>query len=324
MSSSSKCGGCGQKVGRNSGGVQCESCAVWFHGKCADIPKGTAAAFSGPGAFWKCKLCRSPESRRRSALLLPPSTVSSESLPHVATLDSVMDAIRELRADMKLMNCKHNDVVESIQFCSSKVSDFEGVLNELHKQFKLVEKVTAENVSLKKQMGELTARVSELEQYSRRSNLELQGVPQKNGEDLVKIVHTIGDSLGVALSPSDLDAIHRVPHGPGRAPNSNPKAIVMRFCSRMVRDRFLAAARLKRRSAPKGSGPGLAVDGVSTCFFINEHLTQANKILLGNTKRMAKERSYKYVWSRDCKIFVRKGDDSRPILIRCSDDIDKL
>nr|XP_022908626.1 uncharacterized protein LOC111419968 [Onthophagus taurus] len=311
--SSSPCGGCGQKVGRNAGGMQCESCSVWFHSKCTDIPKGSVAALSIPGASWRCKVCRSPESRRRSSLFCPPPAAPPvPSLP-AATLESVLDAVREIRSDLKTLNSRYADLVESVQFCSNKVSEFEGVIGRLHNQFKLVEKITAENVTLKREVVDLTSRVSELEQYSRRSNLEIQGIPQKNNEDLVKVLSSIGESLDVSISPSEVDAIHRVPQGPGRASNSDPKAIVL-----------LAAAKLRRRSAPKDSGPGLSIDGISDKLFINEHLTQANKILFGRTKKMAREKKYKYVWIRDCKIFVRKGDDSRPILIRSTGDIDKL
>nr|XP_022911404.1 uncharacterized protein LOC111422435 [Onthophagus taurus] len=225
--------------------------------------------------------------------------------------------IGEMRTEMQRMTSRLHELVESVQFCSQRVTDFEATVKRFQDQLKIIDKLNAENMSLRKQVDDLSGRVGDLEQYSRRNNLELQGVPEKDNEDLLMVLKTMGDFIGVPVSSTDVDAAHRVPHGPGNQNQNrgtNPKGIVVRFCSRLTRDNFLAAAKLKKRSGPPGSPPGLSIDGVSECCFINEHLTPANKFLLSNVRKAAREKGYKFVWTRDCRVYVRKNETARPIL----------
>nr|XP_022905211.1 uncharacterized protein LOC111417224 [Onthophagus taurus] len=323
------CGRCNNEVGRNTTGVQCEVCKTWFHAKCVDLGKASAAALSVAGASWRCSICRSPVDRRASRLFLPTPAPDAAVPTSAVTLEAVYGMIKEIRSDMRSMNSRYEEMVESMQFCSQRVSDFEVSMKRLDDRLKIINKLNDENLHLKKQVTELSGRVADLEQYSRRSNLEVQGVPEKDGEDLVAVVGSLSEFLGVPVSSVDVDAVHRVPHGPDAAGTvtrrlTSPKSIVIRFCSRLKRDNFLAAAKLKRRSAPAGSPPGLAIRGVSDRCFINEHLTPANKVLFGRARRVAKEKNYKYVWTRNCQIFVRKSDDARPLPIRCEADVDRM
>lgn len=82
------------------------------------------------------------------------------------------------------------------------------------------------------------------------------------------------------------------------------------------RDQVLSSYKSKRAGQS-----GLNIPGVSPRLYINEHLTINNKILFREARLRAKESSFRYVWIKDGKIFVRKDENSRIIHIQDINDI---
>nr|XP_022911980.1 uncharacterized protein LOC111422955 [Onthophagus taurus] len=302
-------------VGRDKAGIHCVSCDLWFHAKCVELSKAAASALSAPGSSWKCPGCRSSSDNRRRTML--PHDFNRVTAP-VPTLDAVYEMVREIRSELRDMKANNDELIKSVQFCSDQITDFEILLKE---KCKLIDGLSTENALLRKQVDNLSTRVADLEQYSRRNNLEIQGIPEKSDENITQIINKIGDFLEIPLKTDDIDAVHRVPQFGDK---SRPKNIIVRFCNRTKRDSVLAAAVVKRRSLPKGSRPGFAIEGLSQQCFINEHLTVANKKLFGTTRAVAREKNYKYIWTRNCKILVRKNDSSRVIQINSDEDLRKL
>ncbi|KAK9751456.1 hypothetical protein QE152_g5044 [Popillia japonica] len=137
-------------------------------------------------------------------------------------------------------------------------------------------------------------RIRDLEQYSRSNNLEIQGVPEPPNENIINVINSGAAFLKCPLSVNYIDAVHRVPTLTNRS-NEVHKNIIVRFTSRRKRDELLCAARQYRRDL-KHTGPGIAIPGISSLIFINEHLTKENKNLFKKARNAAKEKNYKYVW----------------------------
>ena len=228
------------------------------------------------------------------------------------TLDSLYGMLLDIRADIRAVKQNYSELQASVNFCSEKISDFELTVKVLTDKCKAIDGVAAENASLRRDFDALRDRVDELEQYSRRSNVEIQGVPEVAGENVSSLVDKIAAFLEVGVVTSDVDVVHRVPRF---GKNQDPKPIIVKFCRRSKRDGFLAAAIAKKKSLPAGSPSGFQIPGVSDRCFINDHLTAANKNLFAKTRNRARAAGYKYIWTRDCKIFVRKDDTSRAVRI---------
>ncbi|KAH9361120.1 hypothetical protein HPB48_002982 [Haemaphysalis longicornis] len=68
---------------------------------------------------------------------------------------------------------------------------------------------------------------NEMEQYSRRQNLEILGLAKEEHEDLFEKVNTVTRKLELPeLKRSDIDGMHRLPQRPGKEP-----AVIVRFTS---------------------------------------------------------------------------------------------
>ncbi|KAH9380639.1 hypothetical protein HPB48_013328 [Haemaphysalis longicornis] len=108
------------------------------------------------------------------------------------------------------------------------------------------EQLKAANETLVARNQQLERRVTDMEQYSRKSNVEIKGVPTTKGADCVKIIQAIGNKIECPVSESDLDIVHCVPS------KGVTKNLIARFLSRTKKE-FVMKAR-KARLEAKGIG----------------------------------------------------------------------
>ncbi|XP_044757467.1 uncharacterized protein LOC123315704 [Coccinella septempunctata] len=302
-------------------GLQCSSCNKSYHANnvCSDVNKQQLSLIDTlPGTLWFCRGCRDstespprlPNTRSRTGAqpVSRDAGYSAEDVDHSSTppntdLLSLRDEIRDMK--------------RSVDFCSDKISDFEGVVSRFNNLLKLTQELKAENADLKLEISSLNHRLNSMEQHTKSNNIEIQDVPEKTGENLFQIIDKIGNFIGQPIKKENVDFITRV----NTKIASKPKHIVVRFTTKLLRDEFLAKAKIKRNQCENRS---LMLDGISNRFFINEHLTIANKILLRKVRDVSKERNFKFVWVRDGAILARKDERSKIIQISSESDIAKI
>ena len=56
-----------------------------------------------------------------------------------------------------------------------------------------------------------SARANYNEQYSRKNNIKMHGIPENKGEQLLEVVNEILTEVGVAIEENEVMAIHRIP-----------------------------------------------------------------------------------------------------------------
>ena len=71
------------------------------------------------------------------------------------------------------------------------------------------------------------AQVDNMEQHIRKHNLEIHGIPETTGEDIVENVVKLGKVVNMHISPAEIDICHRM----GPRNSSSPKRIIPRFKS---------------------------------------------------------------------------------------------
>jgi len=180
--------------------------------------------------------------------------------------------------------------------------------------------------------------VNDLQQSKLLLNLEIHGVPQKAGEKLQEAVDEIAKVIGAPESTSDIKKMYR-----GRKIRDKPAPIVLEFGSDIARDEWLEGRKCDAfkdfklpvlfsesvvAGAANSTGGGRKKNAQPSAIKthgvrIFEQLTFANRQLLFETKKAAKECGFKFAWTRGGKMFVRKDADKKtiPIRIRDMDDI---
>lgn len=213
------------------------------------------------------------------------------------------------------MEEKYGDILDSLNFCSKRVDECEALIKKVNYDYNLLKK---DNVTLQSRFDTLQRHVDDTEQRARGLNVEIQNVTERKGENLLNIVSTLANKIGVTVPKEEITAVHRISHGV--TTKNRPKNIILKFSKQSFRDAFLAAARLKRGLTTDDIG----ISDAKRLIYIQEHLTLRNKILFKEARTRTKLKKWKFAWVKNMKIYVRK-DVNEPALAICSDsDIQKI
>ena len=238
----------------------------------------------------------------------------------------VANAIKPLEEEIKALKTEVDALRQSQQFICNQNDD----LNKSYKSALLSTKQQKQSITelnkrtdvLMKQSCEDEIKIDELEQYDRRQNLELQGVPEMPNEDVTQITIKLASSIGVDLDKEEISIAHRLPQKKriGKTRSNNDKkhpTIIVRFVSRTKRNEIYAR-RFKAKDVET-----FPVENMEN-LYINENLTQRRKRLFWITKQKAKELGYSFIWTNNGQIYVRETEESEKMHIKFENDLDKL
>lgn len=196
------CKVCAKPVNRKNPGLQCGSfCGRFYHGLCINIVGNMLDNLRSEGVMWTCLDCRN--SRK---------SVGESTIPRSShnTSDSASHALVEIREELAKIRESQAALLQSVEFCSHKISEFEREIKKLNEYTRKTDQLSEENKNMRLEMDDLHARINDLEQVSRLNNIEIQGVPEKKGEDLHRLVEEMGEQMDCTLVTSTIDYVHRV------------------------------------------------------------------------------------------------------------------
>ena len=183
--------------------------------------------------------------------------------------------------------------------------------------------------SMQAQITKLEDDLDAQQQYSRRPNLRIHGIPEPAGDsdentDAI-ILDVVNNKIKLRpkISIDDIAASHRVGPKPQQAQSSvnteeegthNPqraaRPLMVRFANVRVRNLvFRSRTNLKDRNAT-----------ASNAIYVNEDLTQARARLLKDCRRLKKEKRINDCWSWNGNILI-KDAVNKVILVRSYRDI---
>lgn len=199
-------------------------------------------------------------------------------------------------------------------------TDQQNEVKEVNNIANTIESSTAANDRISKldaKIDTIDQKIDTLDQQSRHCNLEISNVPENTPEDLMALMNLICSKINCPLNQEDIVSIHRVPHA--QSSNNKPKNIVVKFSSRVLRDKVLTAF----QSAKGITTDEVGIPDVSKSIFMYEHLTLRKKQVLRTARQVVRRNNFKYVWVKHATIFVRQLDGSPVFAIRSTKDIGK-
>ena len=134
---------------------------------------------------------------------------------------------------------------------------------------------------------------------------------ENNAETESKVL-TVLKKIDENILHDDIDIAQRL----GKSKTNNTPNIIVRFVSRRTRNNIY-----KERRKLQSNAPGKPT---SERVFINENLTKRNKQLFSLANEERKKFNWKYIWTNNGKILLRKRNDSRVIAIRSEKDIEHI
>ena len=219
--------------------------------------------------------------------------------------------LEEVKKSRDLINSQYESLKEK---CDKLI-----VTNQ--KQESVIKELKAQSTTLKRSNEKEKEKVDALEQYGHRQNLEIVGVPLKEGENTNEIVIKVAKMLNVSLSSDQISTSHRL-QTRLKPKNSEPAAsppIIVRFLSRDVRNLLYANRKLARTANLQE----FSLQGAKN-IYINENLTQSRKKLFWHAKQKAIASNFKFYRTVNGNVYVRKSSDTDSLPIKNIDDISKI
>nr|CAI5838538.1 unnamed protein product [Callosobruchus analis] len=305
------CEKCKGKITKTQYSVRCAgNCQKWYHKKCTGL---TDAEFlllekrSGANK-WICSNCckaniisscgESDSSDDASIKSASPTRALSKQKSLQKRRDEKRLSVKDNPSNkeiMEFMSARFTELEENVKFTSDLLDDLQTSISFLLK----------ENASLKKEQKQLKSRVDQLEKKQRNLNAVIVGLSETEIKHNVKKVF---NKLEFQINEED----YRIQVLNSK---SNKKPVLVRFRNEEARRRLIDARRRVRRLTSQECG----IEGVVSDIYINEDLR-----LLFSKARTLKNHQFKYVWCKNGKVFARKGEGERAIVISCIQQIDSL
>ena len=166
--------------------------------------------------------------------------------------------------------------------------------------------------------GDLVQKVNQIDNFLRRSNVEIQGIPVTDNENLEDVVMNTLKLVDPHIQRKDVVSFRRMkPTGMAEDRKNvfNPNLVKFRSFEQKVK---IMKEKKKLANADLNS-KGKNVEKV----YINENLTPFSRDLLYHTRRFQKDNDWRYSWSSGGAILMREKENSKAVLVRCVKDLSK-
>ncbi|KAF6211060.1 hypothetical protein GE061_014173 [Apolygus lucorum] len=270
-------------------------CSSNFHYKCCGIVEVNFKKMSSAvRSKWKCSTCKS---------------VSTIVTKLIAPLESKMKAINQDICELK----------KSSEYLSAQFDTFSKGLEEMKQT---VGKLENDNKFLMDTVYKLQFRLDNIEQDSRKMNVEIHGIPETKNENLCDIVRDLSVKLNSDMSV--VNAFRAGRSNPVDGPNTNRENRVRKIVAVLSSEQERQQAIVNSRKDKNLTADQFVSTWPKTRVFVTENLTAMRADLLWKTKLKAQEKGVKFVWIRNFLIHTRKKEDDPVKVVRSVDDLDKF
>lgn len=189
---------------------------------------------------------------------------------------------------------------------------------------KKVDKLEQEVKNKQIQINDLEDKYENLQRSARSSTLEIRNVPNSTNETkevLSSYIVQMSDAVGAKITSSDIKDIFRVP---GKSVTNKP--IIAELTTTIQKLRLIKAVKSFNVSnrANKLNAFHLGLRGHSSPVFVVEHLTSKGNRLHYLARELTRTGQFKYCWTSNGKVFVRKMDGVPLVLITSEEQIEAL
>ncbi|KAF6208380.1 hypothetical protein GE061_016834 [Apolygus lucorum] len=316
------CAKCSRELHSPKKTAQCSACEASYHPSCTRLKtvENYKKLKRDLREQWICDICKNGKSKKVQEESEDDSGDDSDKEEAAGScaddkLEALLKTVNEMNKKMrkieKITSIEEQltDIKKSVQFMSDQFDDFSKRIQSFET---MVTDLQEENGMLRAQVGDLQHKVDFLELESRKSNVEIHGVPETSNEDCMEVVRSVASAADIEITPSFAVRI-------GKIRSDRPRVILAGMSSG---DKV--SELIKNTKAKKINANDVHKDWPGTRIYANENLTPMKRDLLYKAKMKARAMGYKFVWIAGFRIYVKKDETMRPIVIWKEEDLDKI
>lgn len=252
-----------------------------------------------------------------------PQMASEDSIDEAPSLADVWKVLTEIKSnteklvnDVDLLKVTYKELQENLASTKVQVDILMEENKSLKSKVKSLEddlsKSKAHSKEIEQRLDDVEARHDDLEQYTRKFNLVIHGIAEREEEDNAENVIELGKLLNVNLTRGDIDIVHRL----NTKSKTEPRPIIVRFASYNAKNKLYKARSYLRNVTSHGLGPGK--------IYINENLTSWRTELFKEVRKVRKKYHNGKAWTVDGKIFFKPELTSKAQRIDSYEDLKAL
>lgn len=249
----------------------------------------------------------------------------------LADLSSLKEEMKNmfsaLMASQNLEFQKNANTLKEIQKTNENIENSITFLAAQNKEFQeKIEKLEGQIKEDRIYISVLEDKIEDMQKDRRKANLEIKNVPRKTSEakdDLIDMVISLSNTVGCQMVKSDIKDIYRIR---GKKDDIQNTPIIVETASTLLKTDVLKMCKAfnnkhKSKLCAKHLGIRLFED---TPIFVSEQLTAKASRLYFLARDLVKSQSYKFCWTAYGKVYLRKEENSRIILIKSESQIQQL
>lgn len=229
-------------------------------------------------------------------------------------IDGVFTEVRAFREESKSLGV-------SIEATHEKIDELKNVFEEHRVEFAEVKEdvsyLMCENNTLKKELLKVKEELNNVQQYTRSNCIDIQGVPEVKGENIVEVVRNVVKAVRYELKTELIDSVHRLAGGSNT--DSRPRGIILKLTRRQDCLELLRLAKTK-----KGFSASELGFSSENRIFINPSLSKMNRELLYLARGSVRDGAMRYAWINNGRVFVRKVEGQPAVHIQSWEQLRQL
>ncbi|KAF9423599.1 hypothetical protein HW555_001154 [Spodoptera exigua] len=224
-----------------------------------------------------------------------------------STLLKLVTELAELKQQNYAIQKSNAEIEKTVTYISKQYDDI----------IKDVDLLKKENLAQKDYISNLELKIQDIQQRSRTSSIEVRNVPPINNEtaaDLSTIIAKVGAAVGMPLDVAQLRDTYRLPGKEGTV-----RPIIAELSSVQIKNQLLSSVRNFNKSNPNEGRLNTTCIGLSDDrrpVYVAEYLPVSSRKLFYLAREFSKQKGYKYCWTSNGNIFIRKEPGAKQVLIR--------
>lgn len=261
---------------------------------------------------WACPDCAA-DSAPPAAASMKRSAASDDEEDRLARKKKAKPSTIPELAD--LISESYKDVAEALSRVAQLTEELTNLKAVVSTQQMEIRALTESNEHLQSYNMELRERVDELEQYSRKSNCIVRGVPEAGSEreeDTTQRMAALLAATGLPDPVKEISACHRLPKGK----RDQHRPIIIKFTRRITKTEFIKKAKAVKLST------SYLPDQRSQApqpIYVEEHLTQSRSRLAAEARSLRFDGLVAHAWVREGCVYVRRHEGERALRVPSSE-----
>lgn len=324
------CFTCKKGFSFNAHKATCNSCKQLFHFKCTS-PEMSKEEYFKVKNSWVCGVCAGEDSRKQLApdpalatkVVATDKVVSHVDKSTVSSDISLSDIFKEMisfRNEVKETNKQFKNSLEQYSdWMEENTRKIDDAANKITSVLNSIETLFQENANLKKTVNNLTNKLQALEQQEFDNDVEIHGVPYEKEENILNLLGKMSEVISFNFKEEMIGNCFRYKFN--NMDPAKPTGIVVRFLRKLDKIKFIDCRRKKRNLNSRDLG---FQGGDGRVVYVNDRLTRERRNLLMAARDVKKAKNYTFLWVRNGRIFLRKNEGDRYVIVNDVSDLDKL